>query len=81
MESNQSYPIVHASEDKLFTIVEKSEKEVIITIGNQIVSSKVFKDVKSAKQYIAKKPWELLVNTMCITFQKMKEYETTQSEH
>lgn len=77
MNEQKNYPIAHTSEDKLFTIVEKSEKEVFICVGNQLASSKNFKDLKQAKNYIARKPWELLVNVMCIVNQKMKNHETT----
>lgn len=39
--------------------------EIIILIGNQRISEKAYKSEKAAKAYIAGKPWELLINTIC----------------
>ena len=75
METKQTYPIIHSDETKLFTIIERDENNVVIAVGNKLATSQVFKTVQAAKNYIAKKPWELLVNVMCIVNEKMKSYE------
>lgn len=75
MKTEKNYPIVHTNKDKLFTFVERAKNEVIICVGNHIVSSVKFKTLKDAKDYTERKPWELLVNVICLTFQKMKDYE------
>lgn len=76
----QSFPVVHTDKDKFFTFVERKEEDVIICVGNQIVSSHSFKTWQAAKEYTKKKPWELLVNVMCVINQKMKSYEETTQE-
>lgn len=75
METKQNYPIVHTDKDKFFTFVERKENDVIICVGNHIVSSLSFKTWKDAKDYTKRKTWELLVNVMCLINQKMKDYE------
>lgn len=46
-----------------FTLVENDKQEIRITVGNTLVSEKVFKEEKKALNYIFTKPWELLTNT------------------
>lgn len=44
----------------IFNIVGKNE-ELVITIGDTVVSEKIFKNVKDAIKYINSKPWELIL--------------------
>lgn len=75
MKTEKNYPIVHTDKDKFFTFVERKENDVIICVGNHIVSSLTFKTWKEAKDYTKRKTWELLVNVMCLINQKMQNYE------
>ena len=49
--------------DEIFVLVTRNKKTQI-AINNAIVSKITFNSVKAAKEYIDKKPWELITNTM-----------------
>lgn len=72
METKKCYPVVHTDKDKLFTFVERGENDVVVCVGNQIVSSITFKTWKDAKEYTKRKTWELMVNVMCVIAEKVK---------
>lgn len=76
--------ITPVAECELFTIikVESNEKTTHkIAAGDAIISDKDFDTITDAKKYINKKPYELLTNLMCLTYQKMKSYEESQPKH
>ena len=55
---------VHETKE-LFRIIEDDEKnQIFIAVGNNVVSSKNFKSVQAAYDYIKQKPYELIFNTM-----------------
>ena len=74
MKETKSYPAV-LEQDKVFTFVEQQENDVIVAVGNEMVTSIHFKDLKAAKEYVRKKPYELLVNLMCIVTNKIMTYD------
>lgn len=76
--------ITPVAECELFTIlkVETNEKTTHkIAAGDAIISEEEFDTITDAKKYIRKKPYTLLVNLMFLTYQKMKNYEESQSKH
>ena len=84
--SNKKFPIIHTDQNKLFTIVEKSKNEVVLCVGNQMTTEKVFKSIDECKKFMKAKPWELLCNVMCIiaekvTDSKLRDYETNKTNN
>lgn len=73
---DKKFPIVHANEHPVFTYVEFEENKVQICVGNNIMSSKVFKDLKAAKQYVGTKPWELIINLSALVAKNIQKDET-----
>lgn len=70
----------HSEVDELFNLV-KTDKGVIICVGNNKVSAKSFKTFAQADKYIAERPYEILIN-VSILIQKMsheKENDTPKS--
>lgn len=63
---------VHEVNNTPFTVVEM-ESKFQIAIGNQLVSIAKFDTLKEAKNYITRKPWELLGNVICSLSQKVSE--------
>lgn len=51
--------------DEMFTLV-KTEEGVKIAVGNYQVSKRTFEKWSDAEAYIAKKPYEILVNVTCL---------------
>lgn len=65
--------------DEIFTLV-KGKDGVRIAIGNYQVSKKVFRNWADADAYIAKKPYEILVNVTCLfTEMRMKNENSEES--
>ena len=58
----------------LFSIVKQKEGYKIVT-GNFIASSRSFKTINDAENYIGTKPWELIYNTIAIFRAYEKEME------
>ena len=57
---------------EMFTIVEH-DGEFMIAIGNQIISKEKFNDLKHAKAYIDRKPWEMILNATAVMINKLNE--------
>lgn len=66
-----NYPKVHQT--KLFTYLEIEKEKFIICLGNTKVSELTFKTLKAAQDYVHRKPWELIINVMCLTTEKIVE--------
>lgn len=47
--------------DEIFNLVKKDEK-VVITVGNYRVSKHEFNTFEEADEYIAKRPYDLIIN-------------------
>ena len=58
--------------NEIFTLVTQN-KQTRIAIGRSIVSKMTFKTLKEAKNYIDQKPWELLINVICLVEEKAQE--------
>ena len=59
-------PTIKVSEvDEIFRLV-KDKEGVKITCGNYLISKKVFKSFNKAEEYIAKKPYEIIINCTCL---------------
>lgn len=52
-----------------FTIVERENGMFSIAMANQLITTKEWENIKDAEFYIKKKPWELIVNTMCMVYE------------
>lgn len=63
--------------EEIFTLVTV-KKQTRIAIGQSFVSKKVFESIKKAKEYIDKKPWELLINVICLVEEKAQEAKNNQ---
>ena len=68
-----------AKTDSMFTLVKKDEK-VKIAIGNYQVSKKEFDTFNQADQYLATKPYEILINVTCLFAQKHLEEQFKKQE-
>ena len=68
---NENYNSIEYKEVKKtpFTLVKRKE-QVLITIGNQVVSEKKFKTWEEATKYINKKEWELIAVTAMVLADK-----------
>lgn len=65
----------HSKVDELFNLVkDQSNGRIIICVGNNKVSRKSFKTWKEADNYIATKPYEILIN-VSILIQKLNNDE------
>lgn len=76
-KSNDATAFKHSKIDELFNLVKQNGK-VIICVGNNRVSRKQFKTFIQADNYIAAKPYELLIN-VSILIQKLQENEKEKS--
>ena len=73
---NEQPRIMKSNVDEIFTLVEK-EGNVQIAIGNYLICKKHFKSFKKAEEYLAQKPYEILINVACLMAeQTLKNYET-----
>ena len=69
--------------DELFNLV-KTEKGIVICCGKFKVSSRYFKTYKQADDYLATKPYEILINVavlMCKLNENEKENQTTEQKN
>lgn len=66
--------------NEIFLLVTRNKK-TMIAIGKSIVSNKTFKSVKEAKTYIDQKPWELLINVICLITDTAKTVKTEEKEN
>lgn len=78
MEKGKEMPVIQKSKnEQLFTLVKQGEK-VQIALGNFLISKKTFETFKDADAYIARKPYEILINVASfIAEQIIKENENT----
>ena len=74
---------IHQSKQFPFVIVEftttkdeESSTHYEIAVGNLIMSDKAFTTKEMAEEYIASKPWDLIINLIGLTYQTMNENET-----
>lgn len=76
-QDNKPYFERENVEETMFSLVT-DENGTKITIGNDIVSEKVFENKNEAIEYIDSKPWELIVISSYMyskLVSKIKEYE------
>ena len=69
-------PIQQSKHAQHLYIVQDEDKKFVITMGKYIVSNKKFDNIKEAENYIATKPYEILVNQTQIIMHYEKENET-----
>ena len=70
---------VHVLNDAPFSIIEKDD-EFKIVLGNEIVSSKVFDSLDSAKSYLDGYCWDVIfsaIYSLVRNYNKIKEYENS----
>lgn len=67
-----------AAQEKIFVLVQDTNKKWHIAVGQKIISQKTFNSVKEADAYINSKPYELLINLFCLIqeMQRKNEIET-----
>ena len=77
---------IHESNQMPFSIVEftttkdeESNTHFEVAVNNQIMSDKAFATKEEAEEYIASRPWDLIINLMGLTFQIMQDNEKSQS--
>lgn len=66
----------HSEVDQIFNLVKMQDGNIHITVGNNIVSRKTFKTFKKADEYLASKPYEILINVACLIVNTQKQNET-----
>lgn len=72
MENN----IVKLSEkEEIFSGIQRDNGKWSLIVGKFIVSERQFDDIKSMKEYIKKKPWELIINTVGAAIEIRKQLE------
>lgn len=69
---------VHQVEDSPFTIIY-SNHAYHICIANQIVGNQPFKDITAAEEYIAQKPWQLILTSAYI-YHKLVQQKVEEAE-
>lgn len=81
LNSEDGYQNKQNSNSKLFDVIEVpgtlfslllKDEEYRILFGNEIVSPKIFRNEKTAIDYIKSKPWELIFICTGIFYDKMK---------
>lgn len=73
LENEELTVIDHESVEEIFTVVKKENGQVVITIGNTLISGRVFESLEEAKNWIKERPYELLLNLMCFTAKYIKD--------
>lgn len=63
----------HSKEEEMFNLV-KTNQGIIITCGNYKISKRTFKTWKEAEEYIASKPYEIIIN-VSVLMSKLNEDE------
>lgn len=66
--------LIKKVEDTPFTLVE-NEMGVMIAVGNQIASEKIFKTKDDAKEFIESKPYYLIMIATAIYIQQLNKKE------
>lgn len=64
-----------AAQEKIFTLVQDTNKKWHIAVGQNIMCQKTFNSVKEADAYINSKPYELLINLFCLIRELQRKNE------
>lgn len=64
----------------IFTLVKPEDGTVKITIGNYLITPKTFKTMKAAEDYLEKKPYDILINMMCLAYQQLRKEEENEKQ-
>lgn len=78
-KGNDATMFRHSKVEEMFNLV-KTDKGIIITCGKYKISMKSFKTWKEAENYIASKPYEILIN-VSVLMCKLNENEKEQKEN
>lgn len=81
--AKQKQPKLHNSKQEPFKILEQ-DGQFQITLGNAIISEKVFNKKADAEAYLATKPYKLIINAACYCMehaQKAMEYENKNKQN
>lgn len=68
-EAAQEPQVKNAKADEIFRLV-KDKDGVKITLGNYLITRKVFKSFQQAEDYLNQKPYEILINVACLMAEK-----------
>lgn len=72
---NEMPEVRQSKADEMFRLV-KDKEGVKITIGNYVISKKVFKTWQQAEDYLNTKPYEIILNAACLFAENfVKTYE------
>lgn len=63
---------MHQTEEGIFTVLERNGI-FKIAVGNNIIVKNEFKSCEEAFEYIGAKPWELIINTVCLVYDLSKK--------
>lgn len=63
---------MHQTEEGIFTVLER-DGIFKIAVGNKIIVKNEFKSCEEAYDYIEAKPWELIINTVCLVYELSKK--------
>lgn len=77
-KGNDATMFRHSKVEEMFNLV-KTDKGIIITCGKFKISSKSFKTWNEAENYIASKPYEILIN-VSVLMCKLNEDEKEQKK-
>lgn len=73
MNQNAKFQV---AKEKVFALVVDENNKVNICLGGYKASNKTFDTFEQANAYIAKKPYELLINICAIILEKTNHEET-----
>lgn len=76
-KTNDATMFKHSKTEEMFNLV-RTENGIIITCGNYKISRKTFKTWKEADEYIASKPYEIIIN-VSVLMSKLNENEKEQN--
>ena len=73
--SETSSTTIHETKHFPFIVVQQNE-DFHLAVGNNYITENVFTSLEEANAYLEEKPWDILINFICLTCQKVMQNET-----
>lgn len=79
-KTNEMPNVTTSKTDEIFKLV-KTEKGIVIAIGNHQISKMIFKTKQAAEDYLKQKPYEVIINIACMACDlSIKQLNLTKNE-